>query len=379
MKQVVILGGLLAISLVGSYMTWTADDSEDISDGVVLVSTSAADLESIEWQEEKKTATVVRKKDKVGEYIEVTFVERKEIRKRPEKPKDDAKKDDATKEDGDATKDGDDKAGDEAPEEEEPPEIKVITQVFTGNDAANDLWESFAPLMALRELALSADNDGSAFGLDEPDGSITITGRSTTKLAVGSEAYGTRDRYVKSGDKVYLVDDKTLRPLQFANTRMVERRLHGVDDQDMVSVTVTRGADTRTFTQQNAADRGKSYWADVETPDDKDIEGGTYVDKLSKLRAQKYVAEADTPAGLTPAFTFVVKSKNETWTVQVLEAKEGDSTSWYALSSFNRSLVELTRSLASEAIADLDTLFDGKAAEEDVEEEPPPVVPGQPG
>lgn len=370
MKQVVILGGLLAVSLVGSYMTWTAEDSEDVSDGVVLVSTTAAELESIVWDEEKKTATVVRKKDKAGEYIEVTFVERKEIKKpKPPEPKD---------EDG-AEKGEDGEEPEE--EEEEPPEIKVVTQVFTGNDAANDLWESFAPLMALRELALSADNDGSAFGFDEPDGSITITGRSTTKLAVGSEAYGTRDRYVKSDDKVYLVDDKTLRPLQFANTRMVERRLYGVEDPDMVSVTVTRGADSRTFTQQNAADRAKSYWADVETPDDKDIEGGTYVDKLSKLRAQKYIAADDVPADLKPAFTFIVKGKDKTYRIDVLESKEGDASSWYARSEFNRSMVELTRSLAAEAIADLDTLFDGKSPEDvpEDDEAPPPPPMGQPG
>jgi hypothetical protein len=363
MKQVALFGGLLAVSLVGSYLTWTAEDTPDVSEGVTVV--AGTGLTEIAWAGEKKDIQVVQDKDDKGAFFRVTFTERKEVTKPPPAPEPEPEPAEGEEAEGEeAEGETEETEPEEAPEPEV--EIEETTKVFTGNASAEELWEAFTPLRGLRQLSISADTDLASFGLVEPEATLTLTGG--VELKVGAEAYGTRDRYVSYQGNVFLIDDKTLRPLQFANTRLVERRLHGIDEADIETVQVVRGSDTRVLVQKNADDRAKAYWADRESPDDKDIEAGTWLGKMFKLRAQSYVDTADAPAQLTPVFTFAVSGDGESWQVEILSGDKDGQEAWYARSDFTRSLTQLTRSLAQEAIADLDTFFDGEPAEEEGDE-----------
>jgi hypothetical protein len=130
------------------------------------------------------------------------------------------------------------------------------------------------------------------------------------------------------------------------------------------------------FTQKNADDRPKAFWADVKAPEERDVEASAWLGKLFRLRVKDYVEKTDVPADAKPMFAFDVKGSKDTWTVTIVSAQKAGATEYYAVSSYNRAVVSLTRSLADEAIADLPALFDGKKVEED--EAPAPADPNAP-
>lgn len=369
MKQAILFGGLLALALVGSYVTWTAEDTEEErkATDVLVYRAAEGELASITWEEEDRTVRLVQKKDAGGSYLWVEQTDRTKVK--PPKAEPEAAEPEAPAEgepaaeapvEGAAPVEGEpaaEPAAAEAPEA--PAEIKSETTQFTGNDQASEVWKAFSPMYALRELAVTPETDLAAFGLDAPKTTITVelAGR-TVKLELGGEAFGTRDRYLRAEGRVFLVDDAAIRPVQFAKSRLVERRLQPLEEKDIRTIKVTRGADTRTFVQKNADDRTKSFWADGNTPDARDVEASTWLGKLFRLRVKGYVDEATAPA-LVPVFSFEVVGPEATWTVEVSKAEVEGAITWYARPSFTRALVDLTKSVADEAIDDLPTLFDG--------------------
>lgn len=105
----------------------------------------------------------------------------------------------------------------------------------------------------------------------------------------------------------------------------------------------------------NKDDRSASFWANADTPTEQDGAAEAWLAKLMRMRVQVYAGEVDA-AKLQPVFDYTVKAGAEDWTVQVFKL-EGETTEYYAKSDYTRALVNLTESLASEAIADLDSLL----------------------
>jgi hypothetical protein len=177
-------------------------------------------------------------------------------------------------------------------------------------------------------------------------------------------------------NRIFLLDDALLRPLQYARTRTVERRLHPVEDKAIEKITVRQGSDTRTFVQRNADDTAKAHYADAATPDQKDVEGTSWLGKLARIRLKEFIAEDAAPQGLEPVFSYLVEGGGKQWTVEIVRTADGNS--WYAKASFTRGLVELTKSLIQEPAADLSALFDADHGKED-EAPAEPAEPGPPG
>ena len=109
------------------------------------------------------------------------------------------------------------------------------------------------------------------------------------------------------------------------------------------------------FVQQNADDRTKAYWADAADAETEHEVAGTWLGKVFKLRARAYVEPADLPE-LVPVFRYTVTGDGKTWNIEVSK-DAGDDKKYYAKADFLRSTVELTASLAGDAVADLDALF----------------------
>jgi hypothetical protein len=358
MKQAIVLGGLLAVALVGAYVTWTAPEESVArkATDVLVYRADAGSVAAVTWTEEARTVRLEQRSDASGTWLWVEQTDRTKVV--PPAP--------------------------EAVEGQPPPpapepEITEESTRFTGNDQATEIWTAFAPLYALRELTLTPDTDLTTYGLDAPKATIEVAlkDRSVT-LEVGGEAYGTRDRYVRADGRVYLVDDATIRPIQFAKSRLVERKLQPFEEADIEQISVRRGADARAFVQKNTADRANAFWADATKPEDRDVEGTTWLGKLFRLRAKSFVDEA-TVGALVPVFAFDVKGADGSWTVEIARVEKDGAVEYYARSSFLRALVDVTRSLAEEPIADLDTLFDGVAAPAEPPVEAPPEAPaGEP-
>ena len=369
MRQVVVLGGLLAVSLVGSYLTWTApESSQSDDDTVALYQAAADDLQAIAWVTEDLTVRVERKSDAAGPYTWVTVTEIQESTFTPAVEEDESDDDtDSTEEIGpDAPEEGDTDPVDETP----PPEPEVTrtetVTAFLGNDTSDEIWTTFAPLYALRKLDSSASK--AAFGLEEPSGTLEVVRRSgPLELQLGGESYGTKDQYVGFKDAVYLIDTQKLRSLRFGKSRLVQRLVMPVAKKDAVALSITLpSGQTGTWTQQNAADVANAFWSNSDTPETANDTATSWSEKFFRMRVQSYEAEADLSA-MKESFTAQVKGPDASWTIKVLENSEGD---FYALSSFNRAPVLLTKTLAAEAAGDVSLLFDDvePASDEGAEE-----------
>ena len=354
MKQVVLYAALLGVAMVGSYLTWTTEDSASTEDGGVAVYlASEGDVKALAWDAEKLKVKAERRSDANGDYIWVTIDETKET-KVPTKPH-------AHGEEPEEPVSPEGPEGPESPDGEAPvepePEVKVeqIHKEFLGNENAAGLFKTFEPLSALRELDRS-EADLDAFGLTEPSAHIVVTRTAgDSSIRLGGETYGAKDRYAEYDGRLLLLEDTSVRPLQFAATRLIERRTQPLLASATEQVVLSQpGGATVTLVHQNKDDRAAAYWARAESPDDNDDVAATWLDKFFRIKAQSYVVDAELPEML-PVVTMSLTDGKDTWSLEISEEVGGDRV--FALSSFNRSTVELTRSLATEAIADLEELF----------------------
>lgn len=347
MRSVVALSVALVAALVGSYVVWTEEETEVTDDAVPIYNAAEGDVAKVTWKGDEQVVVVERRKDGRGEYLWVDSTETKKP-----KPKDPVHGDSDHPEE-----EGDEPEPEPAPAPDEPPETKRA--VFMANASGEDVWKSFSPLKAMRELSATGV-DPATFGLAEPTATIEVVRKAgePITLKVGGETFGSKDRYVEHGGKVYLVDDATLRPLQFAAGRLIERSLFPLSEKetDRVDVQLKDGR-TVSYVQQNKDDAAKAFWARSETPDAEDEAGATWIGKVFRLKLKEYVDEATTTMPpLEPVVSYSVTGKGETWKIEVLKSTEGDPVQWYARSEYDRSLATLTESLVRNVVDDLDTL-----------------------
>lgn len=338
MREIAILGAGLLGSLVLAYTVWTDDGSGAATDEVAVYRAAPSDLAAVTWTSATETVTLERRADAFGEYVWLTATETVEV------PVDGA----APDVDPDSGA-----AGGEPPADAPEPAVRTETRTvsFRGNSAADDLWADFAPLMALRELVGATGT--AAFGLDDPTATVSVrTASGAVELVVGGETYGSRDRYVSADGRLYLVDDRTLRPLQYARTRLVERNLFPTAQEEIHAITLEVDGVSATWTHRNPDDRRGAFWA-RDGGEAADAAGETWITKALAVRASAYVDEAELDGALVPVVRFSVQDGERAWPVEILRAEgEGEGRAWYARSAYNRSTVELTPSLAADAFAD---------------------------
>lgn len=358
MRQVFVLGGLLAVALVGSYITWTAEETAEPKPGETQVyAGDVKDISRVVWTSEKMDVELRPSTDAKGEYVMVHVTERREKSTKPPKPP------------GEDHGHGDDhpEEGEETPTDpaaptegaDAPAEVETIVTYFKGNTEAEDLMKSLAPLKALRELEIPADADQTVFGFEKPTATLEVSrAAGAVKVVVGGETFGSKDRYVRLDQHTFLVDDQTLRPLQYGKTRLLERNLQPVAEADVEKVQVVYGDRSSTFTQQKKkdGDQEKSFWADAASPADEHPVAGPWLGKVFKLRVREFVQPEALPT-LEPVFRYTVVGKDQSWTVDVSKATVDGKETWYAQADFLRSTVELTASLVTDAVADLESLF----------------------
>lgn len=380
MRQVIVLSVALFIALVASYVTWT-DEGEEFDDTeVAMYRAESPDISMISWESKASTTTITRKSDANGDYFEVDSVVRKEKQVPTAVPKDELEDEDGEDAEPEGEEaEGEDAEGEDAEAEgedgEEEPEMVPTVKIeveetksqFLGSDAAFALWESFAPLMAMRELEVNDDTDTTVFGLEEPKATIQVQrGDKLLELTVGAETFGSKDLYVGYADRVFLVENKVLQPLEFAAQRLIERALHPVSERDATKLTLTWPDKTeRTWTHEERAPQSDNpnakptqVWLDDgETPKADDT-AATWIDKLLRLRLREYLTpDAEQALVLTPVFEVeLAEEDDKTWSIEVFKSEEDGETSWYAKSDFNRGTVLLTASLARSVAEDLGNL-----------------------
>lgn len=369
MKTVILYAVLLGGTMTASYLTWTSDevDRTDDANAVEVYRAGEGDVQKLTYASEKLTVVVERREDALGSYPWVTIDETKEtkvIPKHDHGAHDDEHGEDGEHDDEQGPEEGPDAEGEpsegaegDTTEEDQPPEpeiqVEEIHLEFRGNDNADGLLSSYEPLMAQRELAADAA-DPSVFGFDEPTGSITVARRSGGEvvLTLGGETYGSRDRYAKLDDRLFLLSSTAVKPLQFAASRTVERRLHPFAEQDVDAVELTFAGPPVKLTQKNPDDRKAAFWTrDGTEPDE---EGSSWLEKLFRLRADQHGTDADVE-GRERVLTAVITSSDGTHRIELYRGGEGDEV--YARSDFLRGIAQLKKADALELLADAEDVF----------------------
>lgn len=267
--------GLLVAAVLAAVLVWTRDKQPKAlsPDSVVVWPGRAADVTRIALEAKGKKVSLEAKNDDLGAYY-VGSIE-KEAAPPPAPARD------AGAPDGAAP----------APEPALAPTRTTIE--FVSVSAATKLAESLAPLRAIRALGkIGADRDAE-FGLNEPEGTVTVQVRDTErKLLLGAPTQGGGDRYVRdpATQEVYVVEGDILRDLESADAKLVERELHEWKEADITSAEVSAGDRKRSMVR--AGPEGKQFWADPASPDAKDETLANWVVKLDRLRPTQFVLNA---------------------------------------------------------------------------------------
>ncbi|MFM2161025.1 MAG: hypothetical protein RLZZ383_537 [Pseudomonadota bacterium] len=343
MRTVPVLAVATALSLIGAYITWTAPEETTRATDVVVVAGTEASVRSVVWKDELGTVRVARKEEGGAPYY---VVDVDEVAPTPVVPP--------------ATPEGTPPAA--------PPAGPSHT-TFLGNETASELWAGLGPLRALRALDGASAEELAAFGLDAPKATLTLdVGGTEHVLQIGGEVYGTKDRYASYEGRVWLLDDKLVRGVQYAKSRMAERRLVPFEEKAITRLEVVAPQGKRSFVHVHAADAATAYYADATTPTTKSVEATTWIGKLLRVKSKAYVEPGSIPADAVTVMKVAAAGETGGGDAEILRVGEGTTATWYARGSlFHGMAVELVRTLTEEPTADLPALFDGEEPAEAAE------------
>jgi hypothetical protein len=177
-----------------------------------------------------------------------------------------------------------------------PGEKKKETTNFVSVEQGKKLAESLAPLMALRKLGKVEDARAEEFGLHKPEGTlkVTLSGRTRT-LVIGGATPGGSDRYAKDDSgEVFAISGNVAQNVLFAESRLIERNLHGFEADEVKQVKIEKGTLSRELVR---VEDKKDGWADSATPTTLDETAGNWMSKLDRLRIMNFVETPAHPLG----------------------------------------------------------------------------------
>jgi hypothetical protein len=119
-----------------------------------------------------------------------------------------------------------------------------------------------APLLAVRRLGKVDDARAEEFGFHKPEGTlkVSIDGRERT-LVFGGTTPRTGDRYAKDGSgDMFAISGNVAQGVLFAESRLVERNLHGYEADELKGAKVERGTLSRELVR---VEDKKDGWADA--------------------------------------------------------------------------------------------------------------------
>jgi hypothetical protein len=181
------------------------------------------------------------------------------------------------------------------PPPEAPP--KRVTTRFVGVKEAGELAGKVAPLLAVRQLGAVAGGRAEEFGFDKPEGTLKVkVGGVEQSLVIGGTTPGGQERYAKRdpGGLVYAVSGDVVQTLLGAESRLLERELHGFADTDVTRLRITRAGKSR---EAVSMPDKKGAWADAQQPGKLDETIGNWLSKVGRLHVTEYVEKPAAPLG----------------------------------------------------------------------------------
>lgn len=356
-----VYAALFCAAMIASYLTWTKEPEPIDDDGsIVLIDAKPDDVAKIIYTSKDLDATFEHKKDDLGSYVWVSATRQVEKKKQLPNPHDPHA--------GLDMKKGQTNGGTTGPAEvAEPPEEKPkITEkklAFKAGKAGDQLLEDLAPFKVSRKLDVGAD-DLKKFGFDEPSGTLTVVTTSGTerKFEIGDTAYGHKHVYLRdpATKEVFVMKRSIVSPLERADTRLPEKELFDGAVSTIEKVSIATASDSLNLVQRNRDDEAKASWTAPDS-DTANASADSWLDKVFRLRASDYVDPATKPQ---TELVFAVKLDFEDAKPVKIEVFRGvddkGEEAWYARSEYTRGLVTLNSGMASDAAADVATLFAGE-------------------
>lgn len=274
MKSVLPHLAVFAVASAMALTIWSRDEKTGSSPSAQQVEVWGGTQERVErirFESQQRTVSLEAKKDSNGTYY-VGLVDKNET-SIPRPPSD---------------------AGAPPPA----PPAKRVTTRFIGVKEAGELAGKVAPLMAVRQVGPIAAGRAEEFGFDKPEGTLKVKISGTEQvLVLGGTTPGGQERYAKRepGGIVYAVSGDLVQTLLGAESRLLERELHGFADADVTRLRITRSGKSREAVSMPAK---KGAWADAARPEKLDETLGNFLGKVNRLHLLEYVEKPE--AQLTP-------------------------------------------------------------------------------
>jgi hypothetical protein len=318
MSEVKLFAVLLLALMVGAYLTWTAEDDKATETKVTIFDGLPEQITKIELYTKTQTVAVDAKEANGEKYtwFEVDSRGRK--------------------------------------------------RSFVGNEKSDDLKKKFAPFVALRSLGKGLTESELEFAkLDEPERKLVVTIQGKRReLDVGGRTTGARDHYVRSkGDaEVYLVASKVLGDLEFPEGKFMQRKLRSAENKEVDKLLLAAGDNSLTAFQKNRLSPKDAFWT-REGSEDKDDTLKNFIDKLEKLTAIEYPADAqkmfDTGETILEVSWFDEDGK-ELGRAKLTRNGEGKKADYFAQSTATRIPAKVSRFTAEQLETSLEGLFSGQ-------------------
>jgi hypothetical protein len=251
-----------------------------------------------------------------------------------------------------------------APDEVPEASSKHEKLTFIAVKEASALAEKVAPLMALRAIGRIDKKREEEFGFDEPEGKVFIKlGGKEHQFVVGATTPGGGDHYIRlqGSSEAYAIPGDIVRGLTLAESRLLERELHGFEDSEVKRVRISKGTRAREVVRLEGKAEG---WAAPSSPKQQDETSGNWLSKVARLRVSKYLEKG--PKKLSPEDVAVrIDYFDERRNIGYLElfrlpGKE-DEPQYLVRTEYTRWYAEVLASTAEQVEQDLDSVL-GKAS-----------------
>lgn len=171
------------------------------------------------------------------------------------------------------------------------------TSAFKGNSAARPLLESFATLIAERDLGPLGALEPGQFGLPAQDAYLELARAQgpPLRLELGRAGFGANTRYAHEpgSGHLYLLRVAELRRLATARASLMDRDLLGLKLNEAQRIELTDG--TRSATFHKLQDPGQ--WAASAEAEQGDADAGGLVNLLQGLAVLRYLDEGSAEPG----------------------------------------------------------------------------------
>jgi hypothetical protein len=301
-RAAAIQGGLAALGLITAAFTWQREP-ERAPGEVSVIDAGKKDVTRVHYEDESATLELERRDDAVWVHLA-------DHPKSPATIQKDAKKDD--------------KAVAVTPPAPTPPVNPP--RDMRGSEAAEKLYDQFAPLRSPRAFGVLDAAKLKELGLDAPKRKLIVNFKGDTReYAIGQPAGSTGEAFLRDArdGRVYLMPHGMASDLSAGSSRLVDRKLHGFEPVDFDKVVLTVGGKKRELVQTQRENVHTVQMAPAAHPDKPDQMAKNWHEMLWRSFPMEVLGKGEVPKEGAPSPALRVDYYDGKKTVGWIEIAKG--------------------------------------------------------